>query len=118
MPLLRNLEAQFYRYETRDDHAYHVRVDALAEAQGVRFLCPKCFVANGGSRGTHSVVCWQGSKGVPPEALPNPGRWKMDGTGLDDLTLNADPPFSSSRSVLLTGPGCGWHGFVTNGVAE
>ncbi len=88
---------------------------ALAEASGVKFLCPKCFAANNGPVGTHAVICWSRSRGVPDDATPGPGRWRLDGTGLHDLTLNADLP-SGARSVLLIG-GCGWHGFVTNGEA-
>lgn len=89
--------------------------DDIATAQGVDFLCPKCFVANGGEEGTHRVICWSRSRGVPDDVTPGPGRWALDGTGVHDLTLNADPP-SGARSVQLNG-GCAWHGFVTNGDA-
>lgn len=45
-----------------------------------------------------------------------PGRIvKAHNARLADLTLNADPP-SNARSVQLTG-GCGWHGFITSGIA-
>lgn len=91
------------------------RVAKKADAHGVMFLCPKCFVANGGSRGTHMVICWSRSAGADEELDPGPGRWKMDGEGLHDLTLNADPP-GTTRSVQLN-QGCKWHGFITNGVA-
>ena len=70
------------------------------------------FAANGGEVGTHAVVCWSKSRGVPDKATPGPGRWLMRGTGYADLTLDAEP--GKSRSVLLLG-GCAWHGFVTNG---
>ncbi len=91
-------------------------VDTLAEAQGVLFLCPKCFVENGGARGTHSVLCWFANRGVLDSEEPGPGRWTAVGTGIADLTLNGSAPDGSgSRSVLLTGPGCGWHGYITNG---
>jgi hypothetical protein len=73
----------------------------------VRFLCPKCFATNGGARGTHSVICW--SPGVPQEMRPGPGRWQLQGTSLDDLTLVA-----ASSSVKLEG-GCEAHFFVRNG---
>lgn len=103
-------------FETRvEPRAVHIRVETIAEAQGVRFLCPKCFAANGGSVGTHGVLCWSRSRGVPDDARPGPGRWKLDGTSFEDLTLNADPP-SWARSVALAG-GCAWHGHVTNGDA-
>lgn len=113
---LTELKPQFIRHEVRDGATYHVRVDAIGQAQGVRFLCPKCYAANGGPVGTHSVVCWSRSRGVPDDVLPGPGRWTLDGSGYEDLTLNGDPP-GRARSVLLTGPGCGWHGFITNGEA-
>ncbi len=89
------------------------RVDTMAEAHGVMFLCPKCFKANGGPRGTHSMICWSKERGTPDHATPAPGRWRLDGTSLADLTLNAEPP-STARSVQING-GCEWHGFITNG---
>ncbi len=88
---------------------HHVYVDTLAEAQGVTFLCPKCFLANGGPKGTHSIVCW--APVVPQTVDPKPGRWELVGTGFADLTLRA-----GSSSVLLTdAAGCRAHFFVTNG---
>lgn len=116
MTKLIDLDAHFIRYEERAGTVYHVNVDTLDEANGVRFLCPKCFAENGGSRGTHAVICYSRSRGAPEHAKPGPGRWAMVGTGLADLTLNADPP-GTARSVLLTS-GCGWHGYVTKGDAE
>lgn len=110
---LTELEPQFLRWEKRADGAYLVPVDRIEQAQGIRFLCPKCVAANGGKVGTHAVVCWSRSRGVPEEARPGPGRWALKGTGYRDLTLDADPP-AQARSVQLLG-GCGWHGFVTNG---
>lgn len=86
------------------------RLETIAEARGIMFLCPKCFVANGMSDvGTHHVVCWDPS--VPQEVSPGPGRWALTGTGFEDLTLVA-----GSSSILLLG-GCNWHGFIRNGVA-
>ena len=94
------------------DQVYQIQVDTLADADGIRFLCPLCFKANGGATGTHSVVCWFEDK-VPDDAQPAPGRWNPVGTGIDDLTF---VPGKKSNSVLLLG-GCAWHGFVTNGDA-
>lgn len=102
------------------------RVEHIDEAQGLRFLCPKCYLANRGAIGTHSVICWSRSRGVADTETPGPGRWKIEGTAFHDLTLNADLP-SGARSIDLTvrkprtaedgpwTPSCGWHGFVTNG---
>lgn len=115
MTKLTDLEANFLRYVEKEDGAYFQKVETLAEAQGIIFLCPKCYSENGGPVGTHSVICWSRSRGVPEAASPGPGRWALDGSGLEDLALNADPP-GSARSVQLNG-GCGWHGFVTNGDA-
>lgn len=89
---------------------HHSRaVLSLREAQGVMFLCPKCFAANAGPVGTHSVICWFRDRGVPADEPPLPGRWDVSGDSLANLTL--------SPSVHLTGAGCGWHGWVRGGDA-
>jgi hypothetical protein len=111
---LTDLNPQFLSYERTADHIVYHHKTSIAEAQGIIFLCPVCWVKNSGPVGTHSVICWSRSRGVPEDAVPGPGRWLLVGTGYDDLTLDADPP-NTARSVLLTGPGCGWHGYVTNG---
>lgn len=113
MIALHVLEAKFQRVQRP---GFWEEVATIAEAQGVRFLCPKCFAINRGKVGTHSVICWSRSRGTPEDEMPGPGRWKLDGTSIADLTLNADPP-SSARSVQLHG-GCAWHGFITNGYAH
>ena len=105
-----DLESRFLRREVREDGVYHVTVQSLPEADGVMFLCPKCFAENAGPGGTHQVICWFEDR-VPDDAAPGPGRWKPRGTGLEDLTF---VPGKRSNSVLLIG-GCAWHGFVTNG---
>lgn len=110
---LAQLEPRFIRHERRDGKTFHRFVESIAEAQGIIFLCPKCFAKNGGPVGTHSVICWSRSRGVPDDVSPGPGRWALQGSGFEDLTLGADPP-NRARSVLLTG-GCAWHGFVTKG---
>ena len=86
--------------------------NGIEDAMGIEFLCPKCFSANNGPVGTHVVICWSSSRGVPDDATPGPGRWRLVGTGYHDLSLMEEP--GKSRSVLLLG-GCAWHGFVTNG---
>lgn len=87
-----------------------LRTQELIEADGIVFLCPKCFTLNGGPVGTHSVICWQPH--VPQEIGPKPGRWKFHGTGFADLSLVA-----GSSSVLLMG-GCNAHFFVREGRIE
>lgn len=103
------LHPKFIRREVRDGHLYQVPVETLADAQGIRFDCPKC-------KGTrdHAVVCWSRSRGIEDSDSPGPGRWRLDGTGYDDLSLNAEQP-NGVRSVQLKG-GCAWHGFITNGL--
>lgn len=87
-------------------------VDSIAEADGVQFVCPKCMLdANLVRPGVHSVVCWK--IGVSPEVLPGPGRWNLEGTDLEDLSLVA-----GSSSVKLLGEGCGAHFFVRKGQVE
>lgn len=75
------------------------KTDELAKADGVTFLCPKgC---------SHYVGVWFSGRGATPAEEPGPARWSVSGTSLADMTL--------SPSINLTGPGCGWHGFVTGG---
>lgn len=113
---LRELEPQFIvRRVDREanpnvDQEHWVHVDELEQADGVMFLCPKCFAENGGAVGTHVIVCWFEDR-VPASVTPSPGRWNPRGTGYDDLSF---VPGRGSSSVRLTG-GCRWHGFVENG---
>lgn len=93
---------------------YNVVVEALVDADGVMFLCPKCFSDNAGPVGTHRVICWFVGR-VSDDVKPGPGRWTPSGTGLADLTFVPSP--GRTQSVLLTG-GCGWHGFVVDGAAS
>lgn len=73
-----------------------------ADADGMRFSCPKCWLENGGSDiGVHSVIIWQPH--VPQTVTPIPGRWSMDGSSFDDVTLVA-----GSSSVQING-GCNAH---------
>lgn len=99
-----DLKAQFLK---RDDSHHFRFVDSIGDADGVEFLCPKCFAANAGPIGTHAVICW--SPSVPQDTSPTPGRWEMKGAGIEDLTLVA-----GSSSVLLKG-GCAAHFFVRDG---
>lgn len=108
MVRLTALEPEFLKWV--DESHYH-HVDTLACADGIVFVCPKCFEANGHQRpGVHSVICWFEGK-VPDSATPGPGRWNPTGSGFEDLSF---VPGAKSNSVLLTS-GCQWHGFVTNG---
>lgn len=112
MTRLTELEAKFIRREVLDGIVYLPFVETLVEADGIEFLCPKCFAENSGPIGTHGVICWFEGK-VPDDAEPKPGRWNPVGSSLATLSF---VPGKKSNSVLLLG-GCAWHGFVTNGNA-
>lgn len=109
MPLtLRQLEGELIKVTT--DGYKSATGLSLAEADGVFFLCPKCFAANGNSNvGTHGCICWFKGR-VPDSQIPGPGRWNPQGTSIDDLSLV--PP--GMCSVQLNG-GCNAHFNVTNG---
>jgi hypothetical protein len=107
---LRDLEARLIEATEQGSRP----VETVSEAQGVRFLCPLCYTKNGGSIGTHSVICW--SRQVDDDKEPGPGRWSLHGNTIDDLTLHGDP-VGGARSIQLLG-GCGWHGYVNSGSAE
>lgn len=113
MKLSTVLEAEFLKLTDPKGGSFR-RVDTLAEADGILFLCPKCYAALGSRPGVHRVLCWFRGK-VPDEISPKPGRWTPQGTGLDDLTFVPGNP-SKPVSVLLT-DGCRWHGLVRNGDA-
>jgi len=111
---LTELEPKFLR---RLDDTHFQRVDTIAEADGIQFLCPACWIKNNGPVGTHAVICWRPE--VPQSTFPNPGRWTMQGTSFEDLSLVA-----GSSSVLIRkteeevkkdGSGDPLHILVTNG---
>jgi len=109
-----DLEPQFMRYVSTD-HEYLHYVDTLAEAQGVKFLCPSCFVRNKGAIGTHGIEVSFTGRGVQDHQGSHnregkPSRWNASGSSYADLTL--------TPSVLIdeAKPACdGWHGHITNG---
>ena len=108
MPTLRELAARLVVHVVHeDDRALHP-VTALADAQGVLFLCPACFAAHGGPVGTHSILVWFAGRSVPDDATPAP-RWAASGTSIDDLTLSPSVQIECASA---------WHGFVTNGAAQ
>lgn len=113
MPTLRELEAVFIRYGAYSREGARLMHHGdppdvtIAEADAVMFLCPKCYLQNGGPVGTHWVICNRPRVPLMEGVFVGPGRWEFSGAGIDDLVLTA-----GSSSVLLLGPGCGWHGFV------
>jgi len=84
--------------------------DEFKGADGIEFLCPKCFAENGGEVGTHLIQVFFAG-GDAPDTLGHDSegktvRWNALGSGFDDLTLTPS---------IYVKVGCGWHGFVTNG---
>lgn len=108
---LKELNATFIKIIELKPHTIYHTVDSLNEADGLLFLCPKCFIKNSGKVGTHSVLCWFMGK-VPDDLDPKPGRWTPEGTNLDNLSFV--PGSGKSHSVLLLS-GCNWHGLITSG---
>lgn len=129
MPSLRELEAEFIRYEKQiadEDHGRTLpdgtkqyggfEIDVLIptefnQAQGIMFLCPLCFKNNGGPINTHSVHVSFANRGNIPLTAGSvndkgePSRWEIiGGSGLDDLQL--------SPSIFTKLSPCQWHGFI------
>ena len=133
---LRDLGARFLRWEQREETRtiandpanypaggthevfgpvdYFVPVKTLAEAHGIRFICPAAYQKQGGPVGAHSVRVFFDGSPVPPHLGQGSDggatRWKASGSSLEDLTLT--PSIQEIDDGL-----CGWHGFVTNGNA-
>jgi len=105
---LRELDAKFLKRVDSHNFSY---VDNMNDADGVWFLCPKCFTYNNGKIGTHGVICWRPH--IPQDTSPTPGRWNFGGNNLDDLTFVGP----NAVSIQLTG-GCNAHFFVRNGSIE
>ena len=118
MPDLRlvELEAEFLSLP-KDRHWR--RVTSIEDAAGVMFLCPVCFEANAGPVGTHRIMCW--NSGVPDDCRPGPGRWDLEGTCLEDLTLIGgirDGQRRSDSIQLTDEDGCRAHFWVRSGRIE
>lgn len=109
------LKPQFLRHEFlfTDGINFNVqrRVKTIQQAQGISFLCPACLQRKGGHASTHRVICWSGSAGVSNHISLGLGRWRMTGTGFNDLTLISER--DKVQTILATG--CFKHGYVTNG---
>lgn len=106
MPKLTDLKGRFIR--AVDAKSWEA-VPTIATAQGIQFKCPACLKI---TPDPHSIICWSESRGAPVDIRPLPGRWALQGTSLEDLTLNGE--IGRSRSIQLTG-GCAWHGYITDG---
>ena len=125
---LRQLDAQFISGWHPGGYTRQATVEG---AQGILFQCPLCAQGKeygeeddpvighrGFYRGAHYVLCWftnpRNAPRVPDDADPKPGRWTFEGDTVDTITFVGP----AAASVLLTPPGCGWHGFVKNGDAS
>jgi hypothetical protein len=92
------------------------RVNNLAEAQGIFFLCPACFRILGGSEGCHGLLIPFEGRGAPGGAL-----WTVLGTSLADLTLTPSVlifaiPETEETVPEWRGKMCrGWHGWIRVG---
>jgi hypothetical protein len=106
---LTDLEPSFLKIT--GEHS-HKRIDTIQGADGIVFLCPKCFSDNAGTdKGVHSIICWQPH--VPLTSTKSgPGRWNFQGTSYADLSL-----VNGSSSIALNG-GCQAHFFIKNGNIE
>lgn len=102
------LEPKFLRIKSDTDSDLS---DQIEGADGILFLCPKCFAKNGSAAGVHSIMCWQPH--VPQsEHRVGPGRWKFKGSGFHDLSLDNHP--NGASSVQLPVP-CQAHFHIQNG---
>jgi hypothetical protein len=119
MPSLRELQGQFLAYEQESKEEMFARgravpgdtfhhVGTLAEAHGIRFLCPKSFAQHSGVEGAHSVQVFFAGSPVPPHIGKNKNgqtvRWNASGRSMDDLSLT--PSIQEEDDI------CRWHGFV------
>lgn len=80
-----DLEPTFYIWKS--DNLYE-RTDKFTEADGIGFLCPKCYTDNpreDKTITTHSIICWK--RHIPQTTPPTLGRWNFSGTDYNDLTL-------------------------------
>ena len=110
--IFRDVDGSIDMWSPRPERIVFKHVNAVVEAHGVRFLCPKSFAKNGGSKGTHSVYIF--FKGSPYSGRNTAGqevRWEVvGGTTIDDLQLT--PSIQEQDEGLPPGHQCNWHGFV------
>lgn len=111
---LADLDPQWLRY-VADGGLGHV--ESIDQAQGLMFLCPKCFLANGGPVRTHSVIVWSRSRGVPTRRRQGRGAGHSPALGFTISPSTAIRLATRARIDLSGTAGCQWHGFITNGEA-
>ena len=115
-------------YVFRDDGEIHMwsptperwvfqPVATVAEAHGVRFLCPKSYARHRGSKGAHSCfIFFAGSPYAGHNLAGEEVRWNVaGGTTIDDLQLT--PSIQEEDEGMPPEHQCNWHGFVgSNGM--
>lgn len=95
-------------------------VASVAEAQGVFFVCPTCYVKNGGTVvGTHGLLVWSRSRGTPDHVTPT-SRWGLEGADVNDFSIvgEVSPANPDGRRSILLPPGegsCAAHFNVEHG---
>lgn len=108
---LKQLKGRLLRFY--NDNLNFEEVKTLAEADGVQFICPKCFKEDPDAEYPHEVTLWFSSIGKLSEKIQGHPGWNKSGSSLEDLTFV--PP--GAVSVLIKARCC-WHGFVKNGTAS
>ena len=108
MPKLTVLAARWVVEAGADGSSRWSRDEPQPRAQAIIFLCPKCYAANGGPVGTHSIIVPFKDRDVPDGFMPMMPRWAATGETFDTLT--------TKPSIAING-GCGWHGWITDGEA-
>lgn len=112
MYLFRDSDGDIHMWSPTADRWVFHPVETVAEAHGVRFLCPKSFAKNGGPKGTHSVyIFFAGSPYAGHNKEGQEVRWNVaGGSSLDDLQLT--PSIQEQDEGLPLEHQCNWHGFV------
>lgn len=110
--VFRDAAGEIEMWSPRPERMTFVPVDQVAEAHGVRFLCPKSFAQHGGLRGAHSVyIFFHGSPYAGHNTAGQEVHWKVEGGAtLDDLQLS--PSIQEQDEELPPEYRCSWHGFV------
>lgn len=117
MWVFRGDDGEIHMWSPTPERTVFHPVGSVAEAHGVRFLCPKSYAKNGGEKGTHS--CYIFFAGSPYAGRNSDGqevRWQVvGGSTIDDLALS--PSIQEQDEGMPPEHQCNWHGFVgSNGV--
>lgn len=111
--VFRDTDGEIRMWSGTPDSWIFAPVDTVAEANGIRFLCPKSYAKNGGTKGTHSVyVFFQGSPHAGRNLKGEEVRWNVvGGSTIDDLQLTPSILEEDGADTPAEWR-CGWHGFV------